>query len=88
MTECDIACYSKLVSWKISSDRINQVAERQDSGKFADKHNILRIATNFYKNLYTSKKVNEKMQEKRLENIKTKLSKDKLAMPITEDEVK
>ena len=90
-SECDIAFYSKLENRKKASDGINQVAEKQGGEIFTDKDNILRIATGFYRNLYTSEKVNENTQAKLLQNIKTKLSKeakDKLDVPITEEEVK
>ena len=90
-SECDIAFYSKLENRKKASDGINQVAEKQGGEIFTDKDNILRIATGFYRNLYTSEKVNEDTQAKLLQNIKTKLSKeakDKLDAPITEEEVK
>jgi len=90
-SECDIAFYSKLENRKKASDGMNQLAEKQDGEIFTDKENILRIATNFYRNLYTSDKVNQKMQAKLLGNVKTKLSKevrDDLDAPITAEEVK
>ena len=37
----------------------------------------MRVSTEFYKNLYTTEKVNYKVQEKLLRNVKTKLSKEK-----------
>ena len=90
-SECDIAFYSKLQDRKKASDGINQLAEKQGGEIFTDRGNILRIATNFYKNLYTSEKVNKNMQNKLLGNVKTKLSKelrDELDAPITAEEVK
>ena len=50
----------------------------------------MRISTQFYKNLYTTQKLNTKTQGKLLSNIKTKLSKEKqtsLDKPITEREI-
>ena len=90
-SECDIAFFSKLEERKKASDGINQLAEKQDGEIFTDRENIFRIATNFYKNLYTSEKVNEKKQDKLLGKVKSKLSKevsDQLDAPITEEEVK
>ena len=90
-SECDIAFYSKLQDRKKASDGINQLAEKQGGEIFTDRGNILRIATNFYKNLYTSEKVKKNMQDKLLGNVKTKLSKelrDDLDAPITAEEVK
>ena len=43
---------------------------------FTDGGNILQISTSFYKDLYTSEKVNKNMQDKILGNLKTKLSKE------------
>ena len=89
-SECDVAFFSKLEDRKKASDGINQLAEKQDGEIFTDRENILRIATNFYKNRYTSEKVNEKIQDKLLGKIKTKLSKevkDELDAPITVEEV-
>ena len=90
-TECDISFYSKLEGQKRSGDRINQLAEKKDGEIFTDQKNIMRISTEFYKKLYTTEKVNNRIQEKLLSNIKTKLSKEKqtnLDKPITEKEIK
>ena len=85
--ECDVAFFSKLEDRKKASDGINQLAEKQDGDIYTDKENIFRIAIKFYKNLYTSYRVNKKMQEKLLWNIKPTLSKearvDDLDAPIT-----
>ena len=72
------------------NDCIYQLAENKDGHIYTDIENIIRIATNFYKNLYTSEKVNEKVQHNLLRNIKTKLSKEQksnLDKPITTEEV-
>ena len=48
------------------------------------------ISTEFYKKLYTTEKVNKNIQERLLNNIKTKLSKEKqisLDKPFTEKEI-
>ena len=50
----------------------------------------MRISTKFYKDLYSTDKVNEKVQDKLLRNVKTKLSKEArtdLDKPITAEEV-
>ena len=89
-TECDISFYSKLEGQKRASDRINQLAEKKGGNIFTDQKNIMRISTDFYKKLYTSEKVNNRIQEKLLSNIKTKISKEKqtnLDKPITEREI-
>ena len=89
-SETDIAFYSKLENQKKASARINQLGEKKDGEIYTDKENILRIATKYYKDLYTSEKVNEKIQSKLLGNVKTKLSKEaktNLDKPITEEEV-
>ena len=82
--------YSKLEGQKRANDRINQLAEKKDGDIFTDQKNIMRISTQFYKNLYTTQKLNTKTQGKLLSNIKTKLSKEKqtsLDKPITEREI-
>ena len=88
--ETDISFYSKLEGRKRASDRISQLAEKKDAEIFTDQENIMRISTDFYKNLYSSGKVHQKIQEKLLRNVKTKLSKeakDNLDKPITAKEV-
>ena len=50
----------------------------------------MRISTDFYKKLYTTEKVNDRIQENLLRNIKTKLSKEKqteLDKPFFEKEI-
>ena len=82
--------YSKVEARKRANDCIYQLAESKDRPIYTDNENIIRIATNFYKNLYTSDKVNEKVQHNLLRNIKTKLSKEQksnLDKPITGEEV-
>ena len=72
------------------NDCIYQLAEDKNGHIYTDNESIIRIATNFYKRLYTSEKVNEKVQHNLLRNIKTKLSKDQksnLDKPITREEV-
>ena len=64
--EPDIAFFSKLEGRKIASDRIEQLAENQNGKIYTDKENMLRIATMFYKDLYTPKKLSIKKQEKLL----------------------
>ena len=89
--EPDIAFYAKLEDKKIANDIIGQLAEDENSKIYTDKENIIKIATNFYKDLYTPNTVNTKTQDKLLKNIKTKLSdeqKDKLDAIITEEEIK
>ena len=89
-TEPDIAFFSKLEGQKRTNDRINQLAEKKEGEIFTDNENIMRISTKFYKDLYTSEKVHEKIQNRLLSNIKTKLSKEaktNLDKPITEEEV-
>ena len=89
-TECDISFYSKLEGQKRANDRINQIAEKKDGEIFTDQSNIMRVSTEFYKNLYTTEKVNYKVQEKLLRNVKTKLSKEKqteLDKPFTDKEI-
>ena len=57
---------------------------------YTDNENIMKTATGFYKDLYTTGKVNDRAQEKLLKNVKTKLSvEDKLGLdkPFTEEEV-
>lgn len=73
-SENDIAFYSKLENRKKSKDCINQLAENKEGEIYNDKENIMRIATNFYIDLYDPDKVNEKIQKKLLRNVKTKLS--------------
>ncbi len=90
-SEPDIAFYSKLENQKKTNDRISQLAESKDGEIFTDNKNILRIATTFYTKLFTSDKVNEKVQHRLLNNVKTKLSKEAkidLDKPITAEEVK
>ena len=89
-SEPDIAFFSKLEGQKRANDRINQLAETKDGEIFTDTENIMRISTNFYKDLYSTDKVNAKVQDKLLRNIKTKLSKEartNLDEPITAEEV-
>ena len=89
-TEPDIAFFAKLEGVKRANDRINQLAETKDGEIFTDNANIIRISTKFYNNLYSTDKVNEKVQEKLLRNVKTKLSKeakDKLDAPFTPEEI-
>ena len=88
-SETDIAFFSKVENQKRANDRINQLAEKKDGYIYTDNENILRIATKYYRDLYTSDKVNEKIQNKLLGNVKTKLSKEaktNLDKPITEEE--
>ena len=89
-TECDISFYSKLEGQKKANDRLNQLAEKKDGVVYTDQGNIMRISTDFYKKLYSSENVNEKIQEKLLKNVKTKLSKEKkteLDKPFGEKEI-
>ena len=89
-SEPDIAFFSKLEGQKRANDRINQLAETKDGEIFTDTENIMRISTKFYKDLYSTDKVNEKVQDKLLRNVKTKLSKEArtdLDKPITAEEV-
>ena len=89
-TEPDIAFFSKVEGQKRAKDRINQLAEHTDGQIFTDKENIMRISTKFYKDLYTTDKVNEKIQDNLLKNVKTKLSKEaknNLESPFTIEEV-
>ena len=89
-TECDISFYSKLEGQKRANDRISQLAERKDGEIFTDQENIMRISTEFYQKLYKTEKVNERIQEKLLRNVKTKLSKEKkidLDKPFTDKEI-
>ena len=75
-TEADIAFYSKLENQKRANDRMNQLAEKKEGKIYTDNKNILQsFTTKFYKDLYTPDKVNEKVQNKLLSNVKTKLSK-------------
>ena len=63
----------------------------RDDEIYSDNDNIIRITTKFYKNLFTSEGVNEKIQHRLLNNVKTKLSKEERAgheRPITENEVR
>ena len=88
--EPDIAFFSKVEGQKRANDRINQLAEKEDGQIFTDNENIMRISTNFYKDLYATDNVNEKAQEKLLRNVKTKLSKEAksdLDKPFTAEEV-
>ena len=89
--EPDIAFYSKLEGKKIASDTIGQLAETEDSKIYTDNENIIRISTDFYKDLYTPNKVNTRTQNKLLKNIKTKITteqREKLDAEITEDEIR
>ena len=89
-TECDISFYSKLEGQKRASDRMNQLAEKKEGEIFTDQKNIMRISTEFYRKLYTTEKVNNRIQERLLSNIKTKLSEEKrtnLDKPFTEKEI-
>ena len=88
--ECDISFYSKLEGQKRANDRISQIGEKKDGEIFTDQSNIMRVSTEFYKNLYTTEKVNYKVQEKLLRNVKTKLSKEKqteLDKPFSDKEI-
>ena len=88
--ECDTAFYSKLEGQKRANDRINQLAEKKEGKIYTDKENLMRITTDFYKNLYTSEKVQKESQEKLLKNVKNKLSKEDkttLDKAFTEEEV-
>ena len=90
-SEPDISFYSKLESQKKAKARISQLAETKDGEIYTDNNNMVRIAGNFYKNLFTPDRVNEKIQQKLLGNVKTKLSKEARAdldKPISEGEVK
>ena len=89
-SKADIPFYSKVKARKKAYDGIYQLAESKDGPIHTDNENIMRIASNLYKKLYTFKKVNEKVQHNLLRNIKTKLSKEQksnLHKPITIDEV-
>ena len=68
-SENDIAFYSKLENQKRANDRINQLAETTGGEIYTDNENIMRIATKFYRDLYTPDRVNEKIQEKLLRNV-------------------
>ena len=89
--EPDIAFYAKVEKKKIADGQIGQLAESEEGPTFTDKENMLRIATKFYTDLYTPKKVNPICQERLLKNVKTKLTaseRDKLDAPVTEEELK
>ena len=88
--EYDIAFYSKLEGHKKANDRMNQIAETKDGKIYTDQTNIMRTSTEFFRKLYSEEKVNEKIQDNLLRNIKTKISKEKqteLDKPITEKEI-
>ena len=63
-SESDIAFYAKLENQKRAKDRINQLAEHKEGEIFTDQKNIIRIATGFYKDLYTPSKPNETTQKR------------------------
>ena len=89
--EPEVAFYAKLEKKKVAQSTIGQLAESEGGKIYADKENMLNIATNFYTDLYTPDRVNPKTQDKLLKHIKTKLSKDqkdKLDALITEEEIK
>ena len=89
--EPDIAFYSKIEERKISESIIGQLAERQDEKIYTDTKNMMNIASEFYTDLYTPDKVDSKMQDKLLGNIKNRISqeqKEKLDSPITIEELK
>ena len=67
--EPDVAFYAKLEEKKILQNTIGQLAVSEDSEIFSDKENIMNIATNYYKELYTPNKVNTKTQDKLLRKI-------------------
>ena len=67
------------------------MAESKEGEILTDNENIIRIATKFYRNLYTQNKVNTKTQDRLLRNIKTKVTQEqklKLDAQNLEDEVK
>ena len=69
---------------------MNQLAEKKEGEIFTDQKNIMRISTEFYRKLYSTEKVNNRIQERLLSNIKTKLSEEKrtnLDKPFTEKEI-
>ena len=72
--EPDIAFFSKIEDKKKAKDMITQLAEERNTSIYTDNENIMRISTKFYKQLYTSDKVNEEKQDKLLSNIKTKIN--------------
>ena len=89
--EPDIAFYSKLEENKKAKQAITQLAENENSEVHTDNENIMRIATDFYHNLYSEGKVNEKTQRKLLANVKKKITlkqKNKLDSPLTLEELK
>ena len=89
--EPDIAFFSKVEKKKITSNRINQLAEEENGEIYTNKGDILRIATKFYRELYTPKKLNLRKQNILLGNITKQLGledREKLNAPITEEQVK
>ena len=74
-SEPDIAFYSKIESKKRSKDRINQLAKERDGEIYTDNVNIIKTATKFYKDLYTSENANDTVQNKLLQNVKTRRKK-------------
>ena len=90
-SEPDVAFYAKLEKRKRAGDCINQLAEEKDGVVYSDNENIMRIATDFYKKLFTSEGVDKGVQRRLLANVGTKLSKEAktgLDRPMTEGEVR
>jgi len=70
--EPDIAFYSKLEGKKGANDTLGQLAEKKDGQIYTDNKNIVKIATNFYKELYTPNKTDGKKTGKTSKKCKEK----------------
>ena len=72
--ETDIAFYAKLEKNRAAKNTISQLAETKDGPIQTDTEQIMRIASNFYKELYTTAEVDGSTQNKLLRNIKNKVT--------------
>ena len=57
---------------------VTQVSEKFNGQIFTNRYEIMRISTDFYKDLYTSSKVDTSKQERLLRNDRTKLSQENM----------
>ena len=75
---------------KVAKDIIGQLAEKKEGPIYTDNDNIMRIAANYYTNLFSPNEVNNNTQDRFLKNIKNKITSEehkKLDEPITMDKI-
>ena len=87
--EPNIAYYASMEKRKRVNTFINKLVDT-DGSSHSDTKNLLRISTDFYRDLYTPTSVNTQKQHKLIQNLKraiTKEQREELDAPLTKEDL-